>query len=208
MSRRLFILAVLVLGMLLFAGCTAAKTPAQPEPQPAPASTATSNSNPVTKPDAQAMLLNEIMQLANQGKVIDCEFPVDTTVIETVKAKWGDPDQQTYIAAAKGTYATYAKHNAAFGFNKGSQIFDVRTYDNSIKDLTQSEIKVVLGAPENIHNYDTQDMLVYKAGEKYQLLFIFPKATPQNADPKLDHYNLFYPAGTVNSMAGDPGIRY
>ena len=165
MSRRLLILAVLMLGLILFAGCASTKPPAQPEPQPAPASTETSNSNPVTKPDTQAMLLNEIMQLANQGKVINCEFPVDTTVIETVKEKWGDPDQQTYIAAAKGTYATYAKHNAAFGFNKGMQIFDVRTYDNSIKDLTQSKVKEVLGTPENIHNYDTQDMLVYKAGK-------------------------------------------
>jgi hypothetical protein len=199
-----------MLGLILFAGCGSTKngTPAQPEPQPAPASTETSNPATSATPDAQTMLLNQIIQLANQGKVLNCEFPVDTTVIETVKAKWGEPDQQTYIAAAKGTYATYLKHNAAFGFNKGSQIFDVRTYDNSIKDLTQAEIEAVLGTPENIHNYATQDMLVYQVGEKYQLLFIFPKATQQNPVARLDHYNLFYPAATVNSMADDPGIKY
>ncbi|WP_114679251.1 DUF4309 domain-containing protein [Desulfotruncus alcoholivorax] len=51
-------------------------------------------------------------------------------------------------------------------------------------------------------------MLVYQAGEKYQLLFIFPKATQQNSDPQLDHYNVFYPSGSANLMADDPGIRY
>ncbi|HWP95420.1 MAG TPA: YjgB family protein [Syntrophomonadaceae bacterium] len=210
MTKRFLILALLALSLILFAGCASTKqdTSKQPVPQPAPGSTESNNSNPEAKPDAQATLLNEIMQSAKQGKVINCEFPVETTVIETVKGKWGDPDKEEYIAAAKGRYATYTQHNAVFGINKGEQIFDVRSYDNSIKELTQAKIKEVLGTPENIHHYDTQDMLVYKAGEKYQLLFIFPKATQQNLDPKLDHYNVFYPQGSVNMMADDPGIKY
>ncbi|GBF32795.1 lipoprotein, putative [Desulfocucumis palustris] len=164
--------------------------------------------NPEQKEDSQAALLNEIMQLAPQGKVINCEFPVETTVIDTVNEKWGDPDSTDYIASAKGTYATYSEHHAAFGFNKGLQIFDVRSYDNSLKQITMSKVEEILGTPENIHHYNTEDMLVYKAGEKYQLLFIFPKATQQNSDPRLNHYNVFYPRGTVNMMADDPGIKY
>jgi hypothetical protein len=71
-----------------------------------------------------------------------------------------------------------------------------------------SKVKEVLGEPENTHHFDTEDMLVYQAGEKYQLLFIFPKADDQDPDPRLDHYNVFYPRGTVNMMADDPGIKY
>ncbi|OPX87640.1 MAG: hypothetical protein A4E53_02419 [Pelotomaculum sp. PtaB.Bin104] len=92
--------------------------------------------------------------------------------------------------------------------NKGSQIFDVRSYDDSLKQITLSKVKEVLGMPQNTHHYDTEDMLAYQAGEKYQLLFLFPKASQQNADPQLNHYNVFYPKGTVNSMANDPGIKY
>ena len=55
---------------------------------------------------------------------------------------------------------------------------------------------------------NTEDILVYEAGGNYQLLFMFSKATQQNPDPQLDHYNVFYPQGTVNMMAGDPGIKY
>ncbi|WP_282434354.1 DUF4309 domain-containing protein [Pelotomaculum sp. FP] len=81
-------------------------------------------------------------------------------------------------------------------------------YDDSLKQVTLSKVKEVLGTPQNTHHYDTEDMLVYEVGEKYQLLFLFPKATQQNADPQINHYNVFYPQGTVNSMADDPGIKY
>jgi len=108
-----------------------------------------------------------------------------------VKEQWGEPDKAEYIYTAKGTYATYAQRSVVFGYNKGSQIFDVRSYGDSIKELTRNKVEEVLGAPANTHYYTTEDMLVYQAGEKYQLLFIFPKASQQNADPRLDHYNVF-----------------
>jgi len=158
--------------------------------------------------DAQAALLKKIGQLAQQGKIINCEFPVETTVIDTVREQWGDADEENYIPEAKGTYVTYTKNNVAFGVNKGSQIFDVRSYDSSLKQVTIAKVKEVLGTPENTHHYDTEDMLAYKVGYKYQLLFLFPKAAQRNSDPVLDHYNVFYPQGTVNSMAEDPGIKY
>ncbi|WP_031515070.1 YjgB family protein [Desulfofalx alkaliphila] len=153
-------------------------------------------------------LLHEIFQLAQQGKVINCEFSVESTVIDTVKEKWGEPDRADYIAAAKGTYATYLEHDVVFGYNKGSQIFDVRSYRDKLKEITLSGLYDTLGKPDNIHNYDSEVMLVYRAGEKYQLLFIFPKINEQNPDPHLDHYNVFYPRGTVNLMSGDPGLDY
>lgn len=210
MSRKFIILTTLLLGLVLLIGCTSTKKGTSEQPAPQATNNSTESSNPSTeqKPDSQAALLKEITQLAPQGKTINCEFPVEKTVIETVKQKWGDPDKEEYIAAAKGRYATYSQRNAAFGINKGEQIFDVRSFDPRLKEIKMSKVKEVLGTPENTHHYATQDMLVYRAGEKYQLLFIFPTATQQNPDPQLDHYNIFYPDGTVNSMADDPGIKY
>lgn len=212
--KKISIFMALLLCLGVLAGCASQEqgVPEQPGTENAgslpEASSSSEERDPVQTNDSQATLLNQIMQLARQGKVINCEFPVKTTVIETVKEKWGDPDKEDYISAAKGTYATYDKHDVAFGFNKGSQIFDVRSYHNSLKQISMSNVKEILGTPENTHNFDTEDMLVYNLGEEYQLLFIFTKANQQNPDPELNHYNVFYPRGTVNSMAGDPGIKY
>ncbi len=171
------------------------------------------NKEPIETTDKQqndelADLVWQIFQKARQGKIINCEFPVETTVIDTVKKEWGNPTHENYIAAAKGTYATYTKQKVTFGYNKGSQIFDVRCQDNILQQVTMSKVKEVLGPPDNTHHYTTEDMLVYQVNEKYQLLFIFPKVAEQNSEPVLSHYNVFYPRGTVNSMAGDPGIKY
>jgi len=74
--------------------------------------------------DTAKTLLTQIMESAKKGKIIDCEFPVKTSVIDDVTAKWGKADKTEYIASAKGTYATFSKQKVAFGFNKGAQIFE------------------------------------------------------------------------------------
>jgi hypothetical protein len=79
--------------------------------------------------------------------IINCEFPVKTTVIEDVKKKWGEPDKTDWIPAAKGTYVTYPKHNVDFGFNKGSQIFEVRSFDSRLAKIQLSMVKKVFGTP-------------------------------------------------------------
>lgn len=207
-GKRLVTLITVLLCLTLLAGCGSAKKGTVVKQQAGSKTAAGTTQSDSGSAPAQATLLQQISQLAQQGRVINCQFPVENTVIEDVEKQWGKPDQSNYIGAAKGTYVTYLKHNVAFGFNKGEQIFDVRSFDNSVKKITLSQVKAVLGAPANTHHYATQDMLVYPAGSKYQLLFIFPKATQQNPDPALDHYNVFYPRGTVNMMADDPGIKY
>lgn len=205
-------IVILLLGVCLLAGCTSPKQDGGKQPgtqtEGNPPASDSNNVNPEQKEDAQKTLLNEIMRLARQGKIINCNFPVETTVIGTVKEQWGEPDKDEYIFTAKGSYATYTKRDVVFGYNKGCQIFDVRSYAENIKRLSMNKVKEILGTPTNTHTYDTEEMLVYQAGEKYQLLFLFPKATQQNPNPNLDHYNVFYPRGTVNMMAGDPGIKY
>jgi hypothetical protein len=227
MPKKIMILtSLLVLGLLILVGCTwGPTTPKKSDQQPVKSKTAVKADNQLDKPTtaekatessksdksagkAQINLLQGIKLLADQGRIINSEFPVRATVIETVKNKWGVPDKEEYIAAAKGTYVTYAKQKAVFGFNKGSQIFDVRSYDTRLSQITMSDVKNVLGQPDNIHHYNTEDMLVYNLGDDYQLLFIFPEATQQNPNPVLNHYNVFYPDGSVNSMADDPGLKY
>lgn len=81
-------------------------------------------------------LINTIVSLAKQGKVINSVFAAKVTVIEDVEKAWGKPDKMDYVAQAKGTYATYEKQGVVFGFNKGLQIFEVRSYDSGLKTVT------------------------------------------------------------------------
>ncbi|AEG59056.1 YjgB family protein [Desulforamulus ruminis] len=211
--KRVMLTSILLCSLFL-GGCS--EKPGSPEQPKTPETSAKTEEtakdsaphNTEVKDDAQVALLNKIMQLARQGKVINCEFTANTTVIETVTGQWGEPDTMDYVPQAKGTYATYTKHHVVFGFNKGSQIFDVRSYDLEIKKLTLAEVKKTLGTPEMSRTYQGQDIIGYRAGTDYKLLFIFPQATPEEANPYVDHVNVFYPRGTVNWMADDPGREW
>lgn len=158
--------------------------------------------------DAQKALLLNMQKLAQDGKVINCDFAVKSNVIEDVQDKWGKEDKTEYIASAKGNYSTYSKHNAVFGFNKGSQLFEVRSFDSQLKNITLSAVKSVLGKPDHDVKSDKEEIIGYVINKDYKLLLVFPISKTGGADPKLDHYSVLYPQGTVNSMADDPGRQW
>jgi len=153
-------------------------------------------------------LLKEIKTLAGEGRVINSDFAAKSTVIEDVEKKLGKPDKKDWIAAAKGTYATYPKENLAFGFNKGSQVFEVRSFDSKIKQISLSKVKEIFGTPDYNVKVGGEAILGYVVGKEFKLLLVFPEPTNQNSNPVMDHYSVLYPQGTVNSMADDPGRQW
>lgn len=171
------------------------------------ASTISENNSSKTEDSSKATLLN-IMQLAKQGKVINCEFSDKANVIEDAKKKWGEPDKTDWVPEAKGNYATYSKHNVVFGFNKGSLIFEVRSFDSKIKKIPLSKVKDVFGTPAYDVKSNGEEIIGYVAGAEFKILFVFPQPTSKNKDPLLDHYSVLYPKGTVNLMADDPGRQW
>ena len=163
--------------------------------------------------DPTAVLLSNMMQLAHQGEIFDFDFPtkfpVKTTNIETVEKDWGKPDSTDYIASAKGTYATYLSHNIVFGFNKGGQIFEIRSYASQLKSITLSKVTEFFGAPPAYSSqYNGQWIFGYTAGPEFKIEFVFSPATATNPNPGIDHYNVLYPQGTANGMADDPGRQW
>jgi hypothetical protein len=175
---------------------------------PANSSTSTPGNTTPAPTDSQKTLLTNIMQLAKQGKVINCEFPAKTTVIDTVAKKWGNADKTDWVPAAKGNYATYSKHAAVFGFNKGLQIFEVRTFDKQLSQLSLSKVKQVFGTPAYDVKNNGEEIIGYTAGPEFKLLLVFSEPSSTNPDPGMDHYSVLYPQGTVNSMADDPGRQW
>lgn len=157
---------------------------------------------------AAAKLLGQMKANAAKGAAVGVPFAVETTTIDTVEAKWGKPDSRTYIASAKGVYDAYAKHAAAFGFNKGEQIFEVRSLSSALAAASLSDVKAAYGKPAYTRATKTQLILGYAASAKYRMLLVFALPTAKAPNPKLAHYSVFYPAGTVNLMADDPGRQW
>lgn len=157
---------------------------------------------------SQQALLTNIKDLANQGKIINCEFPVKSITIEDVEKKWGNPDKTDWVPKAKGNYATYSKHNVVFGFNKGEQIFEARSFESELGKISMPMVKKAFGSPVYDVKSNGQEIIGYTAGELYKIEFVFPEPTSSNSNPLLDHYLVLYPRGTVNSMADDPGRQW
>lgn len=158
--------------------------------------------------DTEKALLMNIKKLAQRGKVINSEFPVKTTVMDAIEKKLGKPDKTDWVPTAKGTYATYSKYKLAFGFNKGAQIFEVRSFDSSLNKISLSMVKKVYGTPAYDVKNNNEEIIGYTAGQEYKILLVFPRTVNGSNDPLLDHYSVLYPKGTANLMADDPGRQW
>ena len=139
--------------------------------------------------------LKELLALAKKGKVPGISFAAHTDLIDDVEKAWGKADKTE--AAGKGLYATYSKKNAVIGFNKGSQIYDVRSSDPKLQTLTLKQIEQTLGKPSDTTKNGDDAIYSYKANDQFQLKFIIPQSSG-----KVDHISVYSPKDSVNNMAG------
>ncbi|CAI6082698.1 YjgB family protein [Cohnella sp. JJ-181] len=162
----------------------------------ASASAPASSSAAPTKISAEvAAQIKELMKLAKEGKAPGIPYVVHDSLIDDVKDDWGKPDSDDM--AGKGFYAVYGKHHAVFGYNKGSQLFDIRSSDAKLQKLTLLQIEQALGKPSSTTKNGDDTIYVYETGKEFQLKFVIPKSTG-----KVDHISVFSKTGSHNNMAG------
>ena len=157
--------------------------------------------------DSTKSLITSMLASAKQGKVINSDYAAKTTTIDDVEKVWGKADKTDYVASSS-FYATYTSHKVVFGVNKGDQLFEVRSFDSRIKSVTLTKAKEVLGNPAYDVKTNGQEIIGYTAGTEFKVEMIFPQPTKDNPNPAMDHYNVLYPQGTVNSMADDPARQW
>lgn len=143
-------------------------------------------------------MVQQSMQLAKNGKVEGIPFAVRQN-FSTIEQTWGTATNQA--SAGAGTYATYSAHAAAFGFNQGEQVFDIRSYSKTLRAITLANIESVLGPPTVVRQSSDSFIYLYPAGPDYQLLWVFPKTRADQPGPTVNHISVFWPQGTVNLMA-------
>jgi hypothetical protein len=168
---------------------------ASPSAPSATVSADTAGNNSAAAAQDRKKQLEELLQLAKQGKVPGVEYAAHSGLIDDVEAAWGEPD--TKESAGKGIYSTYSAKHVVFGFNKGDQIFDVRSSSADLQQLTLKEIEQALGKPDNTTVNGSDKIYVYQAGEQYQLKFIIP-----DSSGTVDHISVFSEQDSINNMAG------
>ncbi|TPV42407.1 YjgB family protein [Bacillus dicomae] len=139
--------------------------------------------------------VKELFELAKEGKAPNVPFAAHTGDIEEIEKAWGKADKTEQ--AGNGMYATFTNKNVSFGFNKGSQVFDVRSYHAELKSITLQEIEKALGKPASVKVNGEDKIYVYKVNNQFELKFIIPKSTG-----KVNHISVFSPEDSINKMAG------
>ncbi|MGZ7149076.1 YjgB family protein [Bacillus sp. BC08] len=168
---------------------------------------AKSNNEGSTKPKSDSStkdtvinqkLINQVkglFELAKEGKVPNVPFAAHTGDIEEIEKAWGKADKTEQ--AGNGMYATFTNKNVSFGFNKGSQVFDVRSYHAELQSITLQEIEKALGKPASVKVNGEDKIYAYKVNNQFELKFIIPKSTG-----KVNHISVFSPEDSINKMAG------
>jgi len=154
--------------------------------------------------DARA-LLQSIDLLGQMGWVLNAPYKVESDTIEAVTGELGEADSSDYVASAKGTYYTYGAEKLVIGVNKGEQIFEIRSFDDRLSEITLSDVTDYFGDPEHLTRSDAELFVSYKLTDDFNIKFVFPR---QSTNPAVSHYCVIYPAGTVNMMADDPGREW
>ncbi|EJQ13684.1 DUF4309 domain-containing protein [Bacillus cereus] len=167
----------------------------KPKNQDSAKPTADSNSNNTAINQKSINHIKDLFEQAKVGKIPNVPYAAHTGDIEEIEKAWGKANKTEQ--AGNGMYATFTNKNVAFGFNKGSQVFDVRSYHSELKVITLQEIEKALGKAASVKVNGNDKIYNYKVNNQFELKFVIPKSTG-----KVDHISVFSPEDSINKMAG------
>ncbi|WP_281975233.1 beta-N-acetylhexosaminidase [Halobacillus litoralis] len=135
--------------------------------------------------------VNNIIQQAKDGKVPGSSVTAGETKLDSLKSKWGEPEQITQTS--RGHYGAYPDQQMSIGYSDGL-IFDVRYSGKSLATIHLNDIKKVQGEPDQVNYYkdDSHDqiILIYPMNQTYQLKWVLKKPTNDEKNPPVDHISV------------------
>ncbi len=142
-----------------------------------------------TNSSAKASLLKDIATKAKKGEIINAEFHVGITM-DTVRKEWGKEETSDYVAAAKGTFSTYRKKHVVVAYNKEHLLFEIRSFDPILRNVTVEDIKSNFGLPNSDITTENNEEIISYSYRPYTVKFVFPN---HNQQAILDHYSVSSP---------------
>ncbi|WGG46605.1 beta-N-acetylhexosaminidase [Rossellomorea sp. DA94] len=135
--------------------------------------------------------IHNVISNAKEGRVPHISIVSGQTRMEDVTEMWGNPDHSVQIQ--NDTYNDFIRHGVTIGVSENT-VYDVRSFDPGIQEIHLNQVKGFSGPPDEVKYYQDkthdQIILIYNVNSLYQLKWIFPKATPDNPNPKLDHISV------------------
>lgn len=207
------ILILLLAAALMLSGC-AGKSPESDQntettqaQSDAKASGAVMTSD-VTADEAIEKLIADLKEKAENGKAIGSDFALKQ-VIEDVINTYGEPSEQPeWHAQGKGIFISFADRQLEFGYNKGSEIFEIKSRVDAVKQIRYTDLIASLGEPDYLDDQGSVKTLGYIVNDEYKLLFVLTTSPLSPEESAVTEYSVFYPAATVNLMADDPGREW
>ena len=157
---------------------------------------------PTTAAHTPGALLKSIKHLAEEGGILNCDFTVEDSLISDMISEYGHPDRDNYVSSAKGNYATFSRDNIVAGYNKGEQVFELRSYSKRLHIINKDDLLEEWGRPDHSTKSGSETMESYVLNHKYNIKFVF------ESNDILNHYNVIWLDGTEDSMAGDHGRNW
>lgn len=133
-------------------------------------------------------LLKKLYEASKSGKVPNCNFSSNGTLIQTIEKNWGKPDKTN--VAGKDTYYTYNKYGVVFGARKDSKIFNIRLYGKNFDEIRYDDIEKTLGKPAQISHYNGEDTIIYNVSKDFQFMLIVYEPDDNNPNPVLQYISV------------------
>ncbi|EQB87726.1 beta-N-acetylhexosaminidase [Clostridium punense] len=137
-------------------------------------------------------LVKNTFSLAKEGKVPNISFVSGKTQWKEVNEEWG---KSNHISeTAEGRYEEYENHHVTLGYT-GDIVNDIRNYNSELQAISLKEIKKIGGEPDDLRYYKDstydQIILVYNITTATDLLWVLPRPTDKEPNPKVDHSSLY-----------------
>lgn len=156
----------------------------------------------------QSEFLLSLRDLAQEGKVLGSEFALKQ-VIEDVINTYGEPSEQPeWHAEGKGIFTSYSDKQIEFGYNKGSEIFEIRSSAKALAPVLYKDLLKAYGKPDYEKEENGKKIVGYVVSEEYKMIFVLASKTISPEESNVEKYSVLYPAATVNLMADDPGREW
>ncbi|GAB4072700.1 hypothetical protein GCM10028778_04450 [Barrientosiimonas marina] len=141
----------------------------------------------VQEPEAA---LDNIFELAKQGKIPESNITVGETTVDNVKEVWGEPDETTNTDV--GLFLNYPSHDIDVGITN-DVVTDMRSSQETVTSFDLDTIKTYK-QPDNTRYYQDENVnqiiLVYDLSDDYVLKWVFPKPANDSDNPDVDHISL------------------
>src|SRR5699024_2762637 len=138
--------------------------------------------------DKHEPTVENLFQLAEDGKIPGHEIVVGKTNVDEVYDIWGKSDDESTVKGI--TYMEYSQETLTIGV-KNDVVLDLRSSQEAIQKIDLEAIKDYKGEPDAERYFQDEDVdqiiLVYELPNDYVLKWVLPDPDSDNDNPNVDH---------------------